>query len=255
MSARPLLIAMMLCACKDPSTARSSRVRGSAFGSATRDAPPTADMVRVPRTGGVPEFFIDKYEVTYEQYSQCVGDMVCNHEYDGGEQGGPCWEDTVDRGKIANRPVACVAPNDAEKYCVYRHKRLPSKAEWLHAALGDDGRRWPWGNDAPSCTYAVMNVGSGCAPTSTLPVGSRPAGASPYGAQDLVGNVAEYVWDPDSQDPDPFVLMGGDYHSSVGALHDLQMERGAFWEAPQFGFRCAWSEDMGERDGKIRRVR
>ena len=61
-------------------------------------------------------------------------------------------------------------------------------------ARGTDGRRYPWGNQDPTCEYAVMRDGSGngCGQgNKAWPVGSHPAGASPYGALDMAGNVWE----------------------------------------------------------------
>jgi formylglycine-generating enzyme required for sulfatase activity len=77
--------------------------------------------------------------------------------------------------------------------------RLQRDAEWTRAAQGDDGRKYPWGEQPPDATRANfdMNVGD------TTPVGRYPAGASPYGLLDMAGNVWE--WGDDGN----FIVRGG----------------------------------------------
>ncbi|MEO7033654.1 MAG: SUMF1/EgtB/PvdO family nonheme iron enzyme [Polyangiaceae bacterium] len=57
-----------------------------------------------------------------------------------------CISDASRRG-----PAVCIAEEQAECYCEKAssgwNARLPTDAEWLYAALGSDGRKYPWGND------------------------------------------------------------------------------------------------------------
>jgi formylglycine-generating enzyme required for sulfatase activity len=66
--------------------------------------------------------------------------------------------------------------------------RLPSEQEWLRAAQGDDGRKYPWGDQEPDYQLAnsANNIGR------TTPVDSYLRGASPYGVLDMAGNVYEW---------------------------------------------------------------
>jgi len=118
----------------------------------------------------------------------------------------------------ANHPVVNVSWYDAVRFCnwlsiangreaVYKISddntvewdrtkkgfRLPTEAEWEYAARGNDGREYPWGNEAPNFTRAnYLYEGSS---KTTSPVGSYPAGAGPFGHLDLAGNVWEWGYD------------------------------------------------------------
>jgi formylglycine-generating enzyme required for sulfatase activity len=88
-----------------------------------------------------------------------------------------------------NQPISGISHDDAEAYCRFVSKRLPTEAEWERAARGSDARMYPWGDEKPTSDKAVYQAGV------TEPVGSRPAGAGPYGHLDLAGNVWEWVAD------------------------------------------------------------
>lgn len=148
------------------------------------------------------EYWIDSYEVTVADYRKCVDASGCTapsmtSEYCSGD-----FEPLNNWGKSGreNHPVNCVDWGQADAYCVWAGKRLPTEAEWEKAARGTDGRIYPWGNEEPSCSFAVMGDGKtwdalGCGKMGTWDVASKPRGKSPYGAYDMAGNVWEWTAD------------------------------------------------------------
>jgi len=126
-------------------------------------------------------FYIDETEVTNAQYRACVEAGACD---------APSDTTYYDNADYAQHPVVFVSWNDADVYCKWADKRLPTEAEWEKAARGTDGRMYPWG-EGLDCDHAQYSECDGQA----VPVGSKPKGASPYGALDMAGNVWEWVAD------------------------------------------------------------
>jgi hypothetical protein len=190
------------------------------------------ETVRVEGTDG--PFLLDRTEVTVAAYAECVRAGRCTAPSPRAESDPLRPLTNYDKADRADHPVNDVTFSQAEKYCAFRRKRLPTGDEWLKALRGaDQARSWPWGASLPTCKRAVMAEGeAGCGQGGTWPVGSKPLGATAEGVLDLGGNVSELVqgeiplgfaFDVTAADAD----MRGSW--SPGDAH------------PTTGFRCARS--------------
>ena len=128
-------------------------------------------------------FWIDQTEVTNAMYTKCVEDGRCTKQYYL-YYGHPEYD---------NYPVVSVTWKDANVYCSWASRRLPTEAEWEKAASWDETNRqkyvYPWGSSI-DCSFA--NYSLDCVGDISL-VSSYPNGVSPYGVLDMAGNVSEWV--------------------------------------------------------------
>ncbi|MFQ5724217.1 MAG: selenoneine synthase SenA [Terriglobia bacterium] len=101
-----------------------------------------------------------------------------------------------DQGRALPRDLPVIHVNwyEAEAYCRWAGRRLPTEAEWELAASTAPGeltarRRYPWGEEPPAPERANLNgVGRGCVPANAL-----EAGESAFGCRQMLGNVWEWT--------------------------------------------------------------
>lgn len=216
------------------------------MGSAAQDAQ-AMDDERPIHTVDLNAYWMDKTEITNKMYAGCITANFCTE---------PARSPYYLQAQYANHPIRGISWTQAETYCAWADRRLPSEAEWEKAARGTDGRIYPWGNMPPNSQLANFNQSV----NDTRPVGSYPSGASPYGILDMAGNVWEWVADgynplyySISLDFNPIsdtvknlkVLRGGNWDSNAQGIRSANR----FWAFPgrndTDGFRCAKSDKNG----------
>lgn len=197
------------------------------------------------------KYWIDRYEATYQQYMEFV-------EATGHRQPGPPsrYARKLEALRGLHQPVTYVSWSDANEYCQWKGKRLPTEQEWEKAMRGTDGRTWPWGEGLTG--HPANFAGEADGFLVTAPVGSFPLDQSVFGVYDGAGNVMEwtddwYVEDLYSQEktpskvsdqpPSTYKTMRGGGYTSRGV--DLRITNRSFM-VPDFrdetiGFRCARS--------------
>ncbi len=159
-------------------------------------------------------FCLDTTEVTTDAYASCVSANGCTEPVAAKNASDSCnWR----RPGAGQHPINCIDWSQADSYCHWAGKRLPTEEEWEWAARGGErALMYPWGSEPPDSTRAnacdpecmkllksadgshKLDLGTPIYETTdrwpaTAPVGSFPRGKSPFGFSDLAGNVREWT--------------------------------------------------------------
>jgi len=189
------------------------------------ETPTTAICIEAP-------FWIDRFEVTNQQFADFGGDVPRPSAFD-----------------TPNRPREMIRWSEAQSFCEMRGGRLPTEAEWEYAASGPDSLTRPWGSVFQPGNAAYLGT---VEDAQTQPVGSFPDGATWVGAVDMVGNVWEWtasLYEPYPYNPAdgreemdnrlPRTIRGGAYNLSYSEMRTTNRDRFAPVNTFSFvGFRC-----------------
>jgi len=130
-----------------------------------------------------------------------------------------------------DEPVLHVDWNEAQAWCRWARRRLPTEAEWEYAASGTK-RRYPWGDDGPQPPRANLDA------AGVVPVGACAAGDSPAGARQLIGNVWEWTASPFTPYPGFVVDPYKEYSEPWFGTHKVL--RGGSFATPARLIRNTW---------------
>ncbi len=142
-----------------------------------------------------------------------------------------------------HRPVLHVSWYEAEAFCRWAGRRLPTETEWevaaagvpdAHGRLSTEKRRFPWGDEAP--TRARANLDGACA--GCLDVGALPDGDSAFGCRQMIGNVWE--WTSSRFAPYPGFVVDPYREYSQPWFHDHRVLRGGCFASRGRLLRNTW---------------
>jgi formylglycine-generating enzyme required for sulfatase activity len=204
------------------------------------------DDERPMRKRHVDAFEIDVHEVTAADYAACMRGAACT-----AAASGPfCNAGMMDH---QDHPINCVNHAQAEAFCKWAGKRLPTEEQWEYAARGSQGRTYPWGEVPPTQELACWKRGPEgqrfvvAGSIGTCSVTGRSLAHGPFGAADMAGNVAEWTathytrnyGEPESPNA-PFVVRGGSFidHNSLSLRNAARIPQDASTADRTIGFRC-----------------
>lgn len=178
------------------------------------------------QTVAVRPFFIDQVEVTHHRFRACSAAGICKIPTNDTEPG---------------RPLTSLSSDRAEEFCKFAGGRLPTPAEWIFAASGAEGQRYPWGPHGLVCRRAAFGLVSGpCAEEGIFPdlAGLHIDGATETGVLDLAGNVAEWA----RTESGAVSVHGGSFRSkNASELKSWSTQLPV--PADDVGFRCAYPSE------------
>lgn len=214
-----------------------------------------AELVMIPGKDELLPFYMERTEVTFRQYRSFLRDCPVGSLCGPKEEHPVLQRNEAVLSRLNNHPIANISFRDAEAYCKWAGKRLPTSAEWTRAAQGDDGRLYPWGNDVSQTKawlarplvqgskefYSQAEKHPAGLATVSVHADEYYGDESPYGVLGLGGSLSEWLQDADAKDASLKLVAGGSWSSSNPALDAKIIERvpqQADRSSASLGLRC-----------------
>jgi iron(II)-dependent oxidoreductase len=141
-----------------------------------------------------------------------------------------------------NLPMIHVNWYEAEAYCIWAGRRLPTEAEWEIAASAEPAaggglsrrrRHFPWGDEPPTAERANLDWRAGL-----VEVGAYSAGDSAFGCRQMIGNIWE--WTADNFTPYPGFTIDPYKEYSKPWFDTHKVLRGGCWATRSLLIRNTW---------------
>lgn len=125
--------------------------------------------------------------------------------------------------------------HEANAFCRWAGRRLPTEAEWELAATGwDEKRHYPWGDECASPEKVNMDWRS----MGTIDVAACETGESPFGCRQMLGNV--WQWTSTTFNPFPGFIVDPYKEYSKTSFGNCRVLRGGCWTTRSRLIRNTW---------------
>jgi len=178
----------------------------------------------------VDSFLIDKYEVSMDEYKNCIQDKKCRDII------------PIHPKFPLEKPVNGIYYDDAQKYCKFVGGRLPKYYEWKRSAVGDNRWQYPWGNDYYegytnfNHNVYMSNLAENLCSKEQCP----KKDISVFGVRNMAGNVGERL----EKEGDDYPFMPGGILCDTASCMEVNNKWAFPFTMPIFavGFRCVYDE-------------
>ncbi len=196
-------------------------------------------------------FEMSKSVVTNKQWKACVAAGKCE----------PLDPDCTKLGLIHpekersdrdDQPAVCMSVVAADGFAEWAGGFIPTEAQWEYAARSAGKEQtYPWGNEEPDCTRAVIHPKggiAGCGKSEPSPVCSKPKGNTAQGLCDMVGNTQQWTKDLYKN---TYVGAPTDGSARLDKGLSFRVIRGSYW-AQQDYYHVTWRNISAPNSDDVR---